>query len=687
MSNRYKGAVISATPPTTTGGESGTASGAWTLEQQMQAQAAGLWPSQPPPLFIENVFSTYLYTGTGANQTITNGINLSGKGGLVWVKLRSGAVDHYLTDSARGVGNYFSTNSSRAQNGFGTVTNAVTSFNTDGFSLGADTLLSWVNESASTYASWTFRKQPNFFDVVTWTGDGANRTIAHNLGSIPGCIIVKRTNAIGDWQVYHRSLANTEYLVLNTTAAKATGATRWNSTTPTSTEFSLGTDATVNASGGAYVAYLFAHDAGGFGLTGTDNVISCGSYVGTGAAGLNVTLGYEPQWLMVKSATSSQRWEMFDNMRGLPTGGSSAELVANTTAAERVAFNCFNVTATGFVTGADVLDETNASGQTYIYIAIRRGPMAVPTLGTNVFSPNVATTQILTNTVLPSAGFPVDLMFFRKSDLSYSTYWNSRLLPYSNLQANDTAAEITGYPWSFASMTGVTKVTNDWFTGSATPFVFWQFRRAPSFFDQVCYTGTGVRPLQLNHNLGAVPELMIVKRRNLAGSGSSNWFVYSSATGNTSYLQLNTTAASASSVSAWNNTTPTSTTFTVGDFDDVNGSTGFNYVAYLFASCPGVSKVGSYTGTAAAQTINCGFTAGARFILIKRTDSTGDWYVWDSARGIVAGDDPYVVLNTDAAPVTNTDYVDTTSVGFDITSTAPAGLNASGGSYIFLAIA
>jgi len=114
---------------------------------------------------------------------------------------------------------------------------------------------------------------------------------------------------------------------------------------------------------------------------------------------------------------------------------------------------------------------------------------------------------------------------------------------------------------------------------------------------------------------------------------------------------------------------------------------GYTYVAYLFATCPGVSKVGSYTGTGALQTINCGFTGGARWVMIKRTDSTGDWYVYDSARGISSGTDPYLALNSNAAQVTGTNYVDTTSVGFQVTAAAPAGLNANGGTYIFLAIA
>ena len=133
----------------------------------------------------------------------------------------------------------------------------------------------------------------------------------------------------------------------------------------------------------------------------------------------------------------------------------------------------------------------------------------------------------------------------------------------------------------------------------------------------------------------------------------------------------------------WNGS-PTSTTFGVTALLSPSSKT---MVAYLFATCAGVSKVGSYTGTATTKQVDCGFTAGARFVLIKRTDTTGDWYVWDSARGIVAGNDPYLLLNSTAAEVTSTDYVDTYSAGFEISSTAPAAINASGGSFVFLAIA
>ena len=118
-----------------------------------------------------------------------------------------------------------------------------------------------------------------------------------------------------------------------------------------------------------------------------------------------------------------------------------------------------------------------------------------------------------------------------------------------------------------------------------------------------------------------------------------------------------------------------------------NNVSGATYVVYLFATVAGVSKVGSYTGTGSSINVDCGFSSTARFVLIKRTDSTGDWYVWDSARGIVAGNDPYVLANSSAAEVTGTDYIDPYSSGFNITAVAPASLNASGGTYIFLAIA
>ena len=621
----------------------------------------------PAVNYIEEVFSTYLYTGTGASQTITNSIDLSTKGGMVWAKARF-AETHTIYDTSRGASNYLSSDTTGAQ--INLTTYGLQSFTTTGFTYKG-------NASApNTYVSWAFRKQPKFFDIVTYTGTGSNTTIAHALGSVPACIIVKRTDTTADWQVYHRSLANTEYLVLNTTAAKATGATRWNSTTPTSTVFSLGTDATVNASGGTYVAYIFAHDAGGFGLTGTDNVISCGTLTTNGSGVSSVTLGYEPQWVLLKSYSSTSQWIMFDNMRGWTNPANNARLFANLSNAETSGDGQAFPTATGF--GSAGL----AASTSYIYIAIRRGPMKVPTSGTSVYNA-VARTGTGAAATITGVGFPPDLVSVKRRDASAGMSWQDRLRGITNgLIPSSTDAEDPAVG-SFTALTmdGVVAGTGANSNVSAATYINHFFRRAPGFFDEVCYTGTGVART-VTHNLGAVPELMIVKNRTAADP----WAVYAAPLGATQYLNLSTTAVPATSSGIWSNTAPTSSVFTVDVGFRVNRS-GDSLVAYLFATCAGVSKVGSYTGTGTTLQIDCGFTAGARFVLIKRTDSTGDWYVWDTARGIIAGNDPYLLLNSTAAEVTSTDYVDTYSAGFELSSTAPAAINASGGTFIFLAIA
>jgi hypothetical protein len=645
----------------------------WTVDQQAYWQKQGLWPTAgnvDPSAFIENLFSTYLYTGNGSTQTITNGINLSGLGGLTWIKYRDGAFGngHYLYDTVRGAGKVLLSNTTDAESA---ADSRFTSFDSNGFSL-STAGGSAINANTYPYVSWTFREQPKFFDVVTYTGTGSNTTIAHNLGAVPGCIIVKRTDTTAAWAVYHRSLANTQYLVLNTTAAAATGATWWNSTTPTSSVFSLGTDATVNASGGTYVAYLFAHDAGGFGLTGTDNVISCGSF--TGGSPATVNLGYEPQWLLIKSTTNVDNWYMFDTMRGWTANFSGLYyLIANTSGSE-TAGSTTGLTSTGF-------QFNYGSGQTFIYIAIRRGPMAVPTLGTSVFSPQIATGNNVSNTF--TTNFPVDLSIDKTTGVTGSPWWIDRLRGGTQYITSATTAAEATYPTTLIEFTSNTGIVNKNYGGTSSSYVEYMFRRAPGFFDEVCYTGTGVAGLTVAHNLTVVPELMIVKNR----VNARNWRVYVAPLGASSSLNLNSDAADGGLGAAlWNSTAPTSSVFSLGTDSSVNASAD-TYVAYLFATCAGVSKVGSYTGTGALQTIACGFTSGARFVLIKRTDATGDWYYWDSARGITSGNDPYLLLNSTAAEVTGTNYVDTDTTGFKVTAAAPAGINASGGTYIFLAIA
>ena len=647
------------------------------------AQGFGEFAQVTAVNYIENVFSTYLYTGTGAALTITNNIDLSTKGGLVWIKDRSNAESHSLWDTARGVSAGLQSNATSAQ-----YSDAIslTAYNSNGFSLGADTNVGWVNRSPDNYVSWTFREQPKFFDVVTYTGTGVNRTVAHNLNSVPGCIIVKDyANAGNNWKVYHRSLGGTKFINLSATTAAGTDIDYWNNTDPTSAVFTVGIDSSVNGSGRSYVAYIFAHDAGGFGLTGTDNVISCGSFTTDGSGNATVSLGYEPQWILYKPSSSAGEWELSDTMRGW-SNTSIRRLYANTSDSEQT--YTANTPNTPNATGFQFTGLLNASS-TYIYIAIRRGPMKVPTLGTSVFEPVASSASTGT---IQTTGFPVDMQIaaYRPGDSENSTV-NDRLRGVSSTAADKILTLKTSATTAESTINGIQSY-NWGNTGFGIPTylssnsgIYWNFQRAPSFFDEVCSAGTGSSNQARTHNLGAVPELIFVKDRS---SGGANWVVYSATLGQNFYLNLNNTNNQQASTGAWGTSAFTASTFYCLDTGTWCATIGNSGVFYLFATCAGVSKVGSYSGnTGVTVVVPCGFTSGVRFVLIKRTDSTGDWYVWDSARGIIAGNDPYLLLNSTAAEVTSTDYVDTYSAGFEVTSTAPAALNATGGTYIFLAIA
>jgi hypothetical protein len=155
------------------------------------------------------------------------------------------------------------------------------------------------------------------------------------------------------------------------------------------------------------------------------------------------------------------------------------------------------------------------------------------------------------------------------------------------------------------------------------------------------------------------------------------------------YLYLNSTAGANTFDDYWNQTEPTSSVFsTKDDYQNHNNNASHTYIAYLFASLDGVSKVGSYAGdSTTGRVIDCGFSSGARFVLIKRTDGAGDWAVWDSERGIVAGNDSRLRLNDTSAEVTGYDILDPHSSGFIVNHTAALAANESGQSYIFYAIA
>jgi hypothetical protein len=373
----------------------------------------------------------------------------------------------------------------------------------------------------------------------------------------------------------------------------------------------------------------------------------------------------EPQWVLIKDLANNQYYAIYDTLRGLTADVSgSRQLFASASSAEGNN-PVLSVNSKGF-------GISQYSSTTYIYIAIRRGPMREPESGTEVF--DVEYNSQNGDGYYVNLGRPIDAWLNKTVTTTSDFRLRSRLTGANSLITNSTAAETAQTYDFFGNMFGAYGPA-----ATSTSVYNWGFRRAPGFFDVVAYTGTGA-VLNTSHNLGVVPEMIWVKPRNLA----VGWIVYHKELGNTGGVYLNTTT-NPSPVLWWNNTTPTETVFTQG------ASTG-NYagepnIAYLFATLAGVSKVGSYTGNGSSQTINCGFTGGARFVLIKRTDSAGDWYVWDTARGIISGNDPHLSLNTTAAEVTSDDSIDPDSSGFIVNQVAATNVNVSSASYIFLAIA
>ena len=662
--------VISATKVVPDGNfKDSKASGIWDINEALDLIKGGNWPNVAninPAAFVDGLFSTDLYTGNGGAKTITNDINLSGSGGLVWFKPRGEQGTSNLIDSVRGVNKYIRSNATNSES---TLVGTLTSFNTNGFTVGE-----YWSENNKTFVTWTFRKQPKFFDVVTYTGNGtAGKTVAHNLGSVPGMIMVKVTSTSDSWALYHRGAnggTNPEdyMLRLNTNDYAADNADYWNDTAPTDSVFTIGTDPGVNGDGVSYVAYLFAHnnDDGGFGEPGDQDIIKCGYYTGNGSTtGPVIDLGFEPQWIMFKRASGGAgNWGIIDTMRGMVTSGDDAVLFPDDIG-EELGINVLEATPTGFqIKRASVFENNN--NDTYVYMAIRRGGMQTPTTASDVFKfVNAAGTEPVF-----VSGFVADMGIWRYAS---STNWEimSRLTGTGRMYPNLTNA-------SGNSSATVWDYQNGWYNDTSVANQTahgWTWKRARGYFDVVTFTGTG-SARTVAHNLGVAPEMFWVKRRD----GASGWGVYHAGAGNDKGSKIDTDSAFGSEA-YWNSTDPTASVFTLGGgFNDNNAT----YIAYLFETVADVSKVGSYTGnSSSSQNIDCGFTTeGVEFLLIKSTAS-GDWYIWDRTRGIASGNDPYLRLNNTAAATTNTDHIDTFSTGFTVNSD----FNTENEVYIFYAIA
>ena len=678
--------------------------------------------------YIDDLFSIDLYDGNSGTRTITNGIDLDGEGGMVWFRPTDyNAGLSPVHDSVRGWANRLSTSSDDDQLSY----TPFTSINNNGFTIG--NVGTAYNDSSYDYVAWTFRKCPGFFDVIEYTGNGAVQAINHNLECKPGCIIVKNMEENStNWTVWHKNLDTmgpggtvTECLKLNSTAAQD-GGDWWGGTLPTSTQFSVGHPTApkieTNKNGIKYIAYLFADgdesDAQVFGAGGDKAIVKCG-LVQMDSSGYipDVDLGFEPQWMIYKAAdntavsSSGGNWDIMDvtrrwNIRNGSDGGNMDPLRANINNAESSGAGGPAVRSTGFGSPAAVNFGSNAK---YIYIAISREDKPAE-VATNVFSAGTrsgsGSVAKTTSTVFADMSITCRL----DSTAEYNSL-NSRLLWNETFKTNAETAYLTGLVSAWDTMTGM-YVTGSNGAANTGNLVDYSFKRQPGFFDVAVYDGDASNnAVTVYHNLGVKPELIITKCDTLSTTGE--WRVTCPAISGTisggsndgSNYDFISGYLSRNNYFSWNvyNATQdlsqdvTATTITyAGNSSGGNASVNYagrTYISYLFASKAGISAIGQYTGTGSAVNVDCGFSAPARFVLIKRigldpVEATGDWYIYDSARGISSGsgNDPYYLLNLTASEVTGTDYIDEYASGFTVTSSAPAALNSTG-TYLYLAIA
>ena len=626
--------------------------------------------------YIDDIFSTFLYKGTGSTQSMNNGIDLSSEGGgMVWIKNREDAWGHALFDTERGVTKRLRVDENHAET---TLSNSITSFNSNGFTIGSDGNINTSNEK---HVSWTLRKAPGFFDIVKYTGTGSARTVDHNLGCVPGMIIIKRLDTADNWNVYHRSQHSSNspgyYLQLNTTDSIGGASNRWNDTAPTATQFTVGTAPVVNASGDEFIAYIFAHDEQSFGTDENASVIKCGSYTGNGSStGPTINLGWEPQLLIIKNANATTNWRIVDSMRGIVTGGDEAFLTPDLTEAEWDS-NKIDLTSTGFKITASNGD-VNESEDRIIYIAIRRPDGYVgkpPELGTDVFAMDTGGSS----DTIPNfdSGFPVDWGWYRNPSTASSMWVPLRLTGPVEMKTSGNNAESSYASAVFDSNVGWSKSQSNNNTQS------WMWKRHAGF-DVVAFTGvSGTQAI--NHGLSKVPEMFVVKRRDNTG----NWYCYHKGlNGGTNPEQWrvawNSSAAADQSAASWSNTAPTATQFTTGTHSDTGNVAGATYIAMLFASVDGISKVGSFVGSDSDQTITLGFQP--RFLIVKAYNQAYSWLQLDTTRGWATSsgnNSKYLFLELNWAQ-DNIDVGYLTSTGF-VAKGGSGNINESGASYIYYA--
>ena len=635
---------------------------------------------------VEDVFSTYVYSGNNSTQTITNGVDLANEGGMVWIKGRNNSdnSDHLFFDTERGATKWIRTNATSGTEI--TNTSTLTGFNSDGFDLGSYV---YVNGNAGSsfpdkFVSWAFRKHPNFFNVKTFTTtyNVDPFTLTTGLDADLGMAWFRSLDNSTQgtkWTCWHRERQG-YYTNIGSTTSWTNSDTDFAFNTSTQ-QFTFGytmADAGSRLIAGNqeytnYVGYFFAHNNndGVFGPNRDEDIIKCGLYYGN--QGTNeINVGFRVGYVLIKHVNANSPWLAYDLIRGMDTVGSLKLLppYGNRDANEG---DTIQSTANGFRLISNSYD-TNALGNDYCYMAIRAGNKA-PETSSDVFAIDTLGSNNASRYKWTS-NFSVDFGI-QKDTAGGTGYITHRANGYRFKQT-------TGSGTNGTDTRQVKDDMKSYYDGSGvdTSFYSWMWKRARGYFDEQGYIGNSQNARAIPHNLGVTPELIICSDISSGSKDYAVWHKDFDATQD-QLVYLNYTNGLTTSSNVWGSTTPTATNFYVGANSMTNPNGPYMF-AFLFATYSGISKVGSYEGTGSSQTIDCGFSNGAKFILIKNIDGTDDWHMFDTSRGISSGNDYKLDLNNTSAQGYN-NWIQPASSGFGVTSNSE--VNDNGKTFIFYAVA
>ena len=663
------------------------------------------------------------YNGTASNVTYQEATNFSPD--LVIVKSRNTGEPFMWRDSVRG-GNATRLFSDRTAISSVFTPDSISSFDSNGFTCGGNG--GRINSSSNNYAAWCFnagedapatnndgtisstvKANPEAgFSIVTFTSSNSTASpppmnyMGHGLDAAPEMVIYKRLDATQHWVVQHDGVTTNGGLHLDLTNAQS-GPFTYDFFDNTTTTIGVRSNYAISRNG-SYIAYNF-HSVDGY--------QKIGSYTGTGASGNIIETGFEPAFIMIKRTDSTSSWYILDNKR-IGSNGYANSLYANLTNVEETTQDSNGYYPINFLSnGFEILQVSNgynASGGTYIYLAIAADPdTTTPTVENSfdvvTYTGNGSTQEIATD-------FKPDLVWIKSRNHANNHFLYDSIRGVSKAIYIQAETEITRSGVTSFDTNGFTLGSSNDMNLNNNTFVAWCWKAGDhddnlpqintegtidsivsvndaAGFSIVKHIGNGILAT-IGHGLSSAPELIIYKQTSSSAVGK-NWVVYASPLGNTKGLILNLSYSAFTDADAWNNTTPTSTVFSVGAGDDAYGTqtnvSGKENIAYCFTSIAGYQKIGTYNGgsSGSSNVITTGFKP--RFLLVKRTDAAGDaWQMFDSIRG--GGDtfDNYVQANSSAA---ETSYslreVNFSNDGFYWTN-AESGTNISGGTYIYLAI-